>query len=75
MYVQFALHIVHTILCLMRCIFILQLNRGAGLPGMFALLTGRTYMKTFCLNIADAISIEMEGGVAYKDNVNWRDAT
>ena len=75
MYVQFALHIVHTILCLMRCIFILQLNRGAGLPGMFALLTGRTDMKTFCLNIADAISIEMEGGVAYKDNVNWRDAT
>ena len=65
MYVQFALHIVHTILCLMRCIFILQLNRGAGLPGMFALLTGRTDMKTFCLNIADAISIEMEGGVAY----------
>ena len=75
MYVQFALHIVHTILCLMRCIFILQLNRGAGLPGMFALLTGRTDMKTFCLNIGDAISIEMEGGVAYKDNVNWRDAT
>ena len=65
MYVHFALHIVHTILCLLRCILILQLNRGAGLPGMFALLTGRTDLKTFCLNIADAISIEMEGGVAY----------
>ena len=55
----------HCTLCLICCIFMLQLNRGAGLPGMFALLTGRTDMKTFCLNIGDAISIEMEGGVAY----------